>query len=133
FSKQLPEVSNNNSQINTIINELLIINKKVSLLINGSNNVGNQINHLKAIKINPKELNKLLYEEIKLCTEKSIVRKLYQGNNVACKSTNIVNGISLNQRIQAQLVILEKLKEYPNILKFYGLSNLDDNQVMVFE
>ncbi|CAG8501460.1 917_t:CDS:2 [Racocetra fulgida] len=65
-------ITDNNSQINTIINELQIINEKVGLLINGSNNVGNQINHLKAIKINPKELDDLPYEEIKLCAGKSI-------------------------------------------------------------
>ncbi|CAG8796147.1 44813_t:CDS:2 [Gigaspora margarita] len=127
-------VTDNNSQINTIINELQIINEKVGLLINSLNNAGNQINHLKAIKINPKELNDLPYGEIKLCAGKSIVKKLYRGNNVACKPTNVVDdGTSVNQRIQAQLVILGKLKECPNILKFYGLSNLDDNQVMVFE
>ncbi|CAG8562381.1 21740_t:CDS:2 [Gigaspora margarita] len=102
-------VMDNNSQINTIINKLQIINEKV-------------------------ELDDLLYREIKLCAGKSIVKKLYRGNNVVCKPTNIVDdGTSINQRIQVQLVILGKLKEYLNILKFYGLSNLDDNQVMVFE
>ncbi|CAG8805988.1 28111_t:CDS:2, partial [Dentiscutata erythropus] len=74
---------------------------KVGLLINGLNNAGNQINHLKAIKINPKELDDLPYGEIKLCAGKSIVKKLYRGNNVACKPTNVVdNGTSFSRPVQ---------------------------------
>lgn len=111
-----------------------IINEKVDLLIHDPSNTRDTFNHLKAIKINPKELDDLSYGGIKPCNGKSIVRKLYRGNKVACKPTNIVDdGTSVNQKIQAQLVILGKLKECPNILKFYGLSNLDDDQVMVFE
>ncbi|CAG8671651.1 1859_t:CDS:2 [Dentiscutata erythropus] len=75
FHKTIAEgVTDNNSQINTIINELQIINEKVGLLTNGLNNTENQINHLKAIKINPKELDDLPYGEIKLCAGKSIVK-----------------------------------------------------------
>ncbi|KAF0536929.1 kinase-like protein [Gigaspora margarita] len=118
-------VTDTKSQINTIINEVQIINKKVD-------DPNNTIS-LKAVKINPKELDDLPQKETNL-TKKSIVKKLYRGNDVACNFTNIIdNGTSESQRIQAQLVILGKLKECPNILRFYGLSNVNDNQVMVFE
>ncbi|CAG8838331.1 45813_t:CDS:2, partial [Gigaspora margarita] len=122
-------ITDTKSQINTIINEVQIINKKVDYLIHDPNNMIN----LKAVKINPKELDDLPKKETNL-TKKSIVKKLYRGNDVACKFTNILdNGTSESQRIQVQLVILGKLKECPNILRFYGLSNVNDNQVMVFE
>ncbi|CAG8606660.1 33353_t:CDS:2 [Racocetra persica] len=65
---------------------------------------------------------------------KFIIRKSYLGNDVACRPTKVKFDNTLDsQNIQAQLVILEKLKESPNILKFYGLSEVDDYQVMVFE
>ncbi|CAG8524695.1 9003_t:CDS:2 [Gigaspora margarita] len=102
-------------QINTVISEIQTINKKMDRII------------LKVIKINPKELDDPPYKETNLHT---IIRKLYRGNEVECKPTNIEDE---DQRIQAQLVILGKLKECPNVLKFYGLSNLNDRQVMVFE
>ncbi|CAG8822079.1 28037_t:CDS:2, partial [Gigaspora margarita] len=96
-------ITDTKSQINTIINEVQIINKKVYNLIHDPNNMIN-------------------------------LKALYKVNDVACKFTNILdNRTSESQRIQAQLVILEKLKEFPNILRFYGLSNVNDNQVMVFE
>ncbi|RIB18784.1 kinase-like domain-containing protein [Gigaspora rosea] len=117
------------SKINTVIDEVQIINKKVNHLIHDPNNTIN----LKAVKINPKELDDLPDMGTNL-TKKSIVKKIYRGNDVACKFTNVIdNGSSGSQRIQAQLVILGKLKECPNILKFYGLSNVNDDQVMVFE
>ncbi|CAG8841093.1 16376_t:CDS:2, partial [Gigaspora margarita] len=109
--------------------EVQIINKKVDYLIHDPNNTIS----LKAVKINPKELDNLPQKET-ILTKKSVVKKLYRGNDVACKFTYILdNGTSESQKIQAQLVILGKLKEFPNILRFYGLSNLNDNQVMVFE
>ncbi|CAG8857012.1 8753_t:CDS:2, partial [Gigaspora margarita] len=100
-------VTDTKSQINTIINEVQIINKKVDYLIHDPNNTIN----LKAVKINPNELDDLPKKETNL-TKKSIVKKLYRENDVVCKVTNILdNGTSESQRIQAQLVILGKLKE----------------------
>lgn len=51
-----------------------------------------------------------------------------------CKPANIFENSNTDvQKIQAQLVILSKLKDSTNILKFYGISKVDGNQVMIFE
>ncbi|CAG8509592.1 1015_t:CDS:2 [Cetraspora pellucida] len=71
-------VTDMKSHINTVINEVQIINKNVDHLIHDP--INNMIN-LKAVKINSKELDDLPNTE----TKKSIVKKLYRGNNVACK------------------------------------------------
>ncbi|CAG8776345.1 13430_t:CDS:2, partial [Racocetra fulgida] len=72
------------SHINTVINKVQIINKKVDHLIHDP--INNMIN-FKAVKINPKELDDLPNTE----TKKSIVKKLYRVNDVACKFTNIID------------------------------------------
>ncbi|CAG8554937.1 41354_t:CDS:2 [Gigaspora margarita] len=100
-------VTDKKLQINTVIYEVQIINKKVDYLIHDPNNTIN----LKAVKINPKELDDLSDKKINL-NKTSIVKKLYQGNDVACRLINIIdNGTLGSQRIQAQLVILGKIKD----------------------
>ncbi|CAG8450706.1 17146_t:CDS:2, partial [Gigaspora rosea] len=64
------------SKINTVIDEVQIINKKVNHLIHDPNNTIN----LKAVKINPKELDDLPDMGTNL-TKKSIVKKIYRGND----------------------------------------------------
>jgi serine/threonine protein kinase len=108
-------VTYNKSQVNTIFSEMKIINEKLDNF------------KFKATKINPKELEDPLSGE---SNRKSVIKKLYRGNEVACKPNTTETE---SQKIQKQLVIFKKLKESPNILKFYGLSNLNDNHVMVFE
>src|ERR1043166_218613 len=67
--------------------------------------------------------------------EPYIVKKsLKQSIEVACVPTTIPDDNSMKaQKIQAQLAILGKLQDSPNILKFYGLSHVDSHLVMVLE
>ncbi|GBB95590.1 hypothetical protein RclHR1_02570024 [Rhizophagus clarus] len=56
-----------------------------------------------------------------------IVRKVYKGQEVACKP--VLNGL----RIRKILEILMKLTECKHILRFYGISSVENHSVMVFE
>jgi len=59
-----------------------------------------------------------------------IQKKVYRDSiEVACKPISIDNV----QRIQKQLAILGKLDACPYIIKFYGLSEVATEKVMVFE
>ncbi|CAB5342253.1 unnamed protein product [Rhizophagus irregularis] len=60
-----------------------------------------------------------------------IVRKIYKGQEVACKFTE--EEIEESSKIQRHLEILVKLSECKHILKFYGISKIEINNVMVFE
>ncbi|CAG8465022.1 14290_t:CDS:2 [Rhizophagus irregularis] len=56
-----------------------------------------------------------------------IIRKVYKGQEVACKP--ILN----DSRTQKILEILMKLSECKHILRFYGISSVENYSVMVFE
>ncbi|CAG8761835.1 17429_t:CDS:2 [Dentiscutata erythropus] len=58
-----------------------------------------------------------------------IIKKVYKDSiEVACKSRD-----SENRRFRRELLVLEKLDECKSIRKFYGLSEVDDKKVMIFE
>ncbi|CAG8600693.1 34522_t:CDS:2 [Gigaspora margarita] len=58
-----------------------------------------------------------------------IIKKVYKDFiEVACKSRDLGD-----QRFRRELLILEKLDECQNIEKFYGLSEVDGKEVMIFE
>ncbi|GBC28741.2 kinase-like domain-containing protein [Rhizophagus irregularis DAOM 181602=DAOM 197198] len=56
-----------------------------------------------------------------------VVKRIYRGQEVACKS------ISTTAKVQGHLEILIKLSECNHILRFYGVSKIDDDNVRVFE
>ncbi|CAG8640854.1 9037_t:CDS:2, partial [Dentiscutata heterogama] len=57
----------------------------------------------------------------------SVIKKYHRGAEVACKP------IGDSSKHQSELAILVELGVSPNILKFYGLSNFDNHESMVFE
>jgi serine/threonine protein kinase len=63
-----------------------------------------------------------------------VVRKILNGQEVACKFTSMTDEeMESNTRVQGHLEILMKLSECNHILRFYGVSKIDDINVMVFE
>ncbi|RHZ45178.1 hypothetical protein Glove_688g21 [Diversispora epigaea] len=62
-------------------------------------------------------------------SQKTIIRKVYRGLDVACKKFKTENFDSL----QTELTILNLLGKCPKIITFYGLSEVDKTKVMVFE
>ncbi|CAG8484607.1 12475_t:CDS:2 [Dentiscutata heterogama] len=63
-----------------------------------------------------------------------IIRKFYQNYvDVACKSIREEINDEKNDEFKIQLEILRILSQSPYVLKFYGLSNVDCYDVMVFD
>jgi len=120
-----------NQNINTVLKEVLIIKSQLS-------NQNSAVKNIRATEIEPKELNNPPIgkdTDTRGNEESPLIKRLLNGAiEVACNRTRIIDdGTSESQKIQTQLAILGKLKDSPNILKFYGLSRVSDYQVMVFE
>ncbi|CAG8723962.1 25040_t:CDS:2 [Gigaspora margarita] len=117
--------------INNVLKEVLII----------KNQLRYQNSITKNIRVTEIELKKLNDPQIGNSTDtrgnedSPLVKKLLnRAIEVACKRTKIIDdSTSKSQKIQTKLAILGKLKDFPNILKFYGFSKVSNYQVMVFE
>ncbi|CAG8497204.1 1540_t:CDS:2 [Diversispora eburnea] len=69
-------------------------------------------------------------------SERSIVKRNYRGTlDVACKKVQAIekNSTAKSRSIQTQLVILDLLGKCPYIITFYGLSEIDKIDYMIFE
>ncbi|RHZ83970.1 hypothetical protein Glove_86g167 [Diversispora epigaea] len=118
-------VIDTNQQVNTVLTEIMILkNQMVSPKPNTT--------PITANVIDPKDLKDPQVGRPDDRRGSTVVRKmLNNGDDVACKNKQIVD--AEGQKIKAHLAILGKLKESRNILKFYGLSKIEDQNVMVFE
>ncbi|RHZ84068.1 hypothetical protein Glove_86g172 [Diversispora epigaea] len=118
-------VIDTNQQVNTVLTEIVILkNQMVSPKPNTT--------PITANVIDPKDLKDPQVGRPDDRRGSTVVRKmLNNGDDVACKNKQIVD--AEGQKIKAHLAILGKLKESRNILKFYGLSKIEDQNVMVFE
>ncbi|RIB27201.1 kinase-like domain-containing protein [Gigaspora rosea] len=78
-------------------------------------------------EINPDELKEhpVLANKIDF---RSPIKKLYGNVNVACKRLEV-----FDCKTEEQLEIIRKLGQSPYILRFYGLSYIDNSNVMVFD
>jgi serine/threonine protein kinase len=64
----------------------------------------------------------------------SIIKKIYKGQEVACKSIpNNKEEMKTSSKSQKLLEILIKVSECKYILRFYGTSTIESHNVMVFE
>ncbi|CAG8800185.1 19135_t:CDS:2 [Gigaspora margarita] len=81
-------------------------------------------------RLNTNELiEPAIYKETDLRGKNNpIVKRIYKGIEVACKPIK-----NSDEYIHRELAIIGKLFLSPNILRFYGISNVDNNEVMVFE
>ncbi|CAG8545731.1 10877_t:CDS:2 [Diversispora eburnea] len=63
-----------------------------------------------------------------------IIKKMYKNFEVACKPIDLQSDdLKEASKIQGHLAILGKLRDSPNIIRFYGLSKTENSDVMVFE
>ncbi|KAF0435296.1 kinase-like protein [Gigaspora margarita] len=90
----------------------------------------------KAPTVDPNQLNEPFASDDNVRgSRKTVVKKLFRGLEVACKKVpNIENNdTAQSQKGQTELIILLKLGTLcPNVVTFYGLSKVDNNDVMVF-
>ncbi|CAG8443211.1 7211_t:CDS:10 [Diversispora eburnea] len=68
-------------------------------------------------------------------TQKTVRKKIYRSMDVACKKFQTVkkNDTADSQRVQTELAILSLLGKCTHIITFYGLSSIEQDDVMVFE
>ncbi|CAB4398666.1 unnamed protein product [Rhizophagus irregularis] len=126
-----------NDTINTVLQEVIIMKNKVDQLKDQRRPDLPISETLKATTIEPKDIMDPLVGKKTDCRGKKepfIYKKSYKAMEVACIPRAIPEDDSPQaNKIQAQLAILGKLRDSPNILKFYGLSHLDNQMVMVVE
>ncbi|RIB24353.1 kinase-like domain-containing protein [Gigaspora rosea] len=125
------DVVDANQNINNVLKEVLIIKNQLRFQNSITKNI-------RATEIEPRELNDPQIgnsTDTRGNKESPLVKKLLnRAIEVACKLTKIIDDdTSESQKIQTQLAILGKLKDSPNILKFYGLSKISNYRVTVFE
>ncbi|CAG8467623.1 10219_t:CDS:2 [Diversispora eburnea] len=134
-----------------ILEELNLIAWAMSELSDDVKNISKQITilseQLSSQKLNPGDIkvpyvkgSELTYPETKpgnvRGSQRTIVKRLYHKTcQVACKKIQAIekNETAGSRSIQTQLVILGLLGKCPNIITFYGLSEIEQNVYMVFE
>ncbi|RHZ75816.1 hypothetical protein Glove_209g127 [Diversispora epigaea] len=113
-----------------------IVLREVSLM-KGKLEHQNKINDdIKADKIKSTELSDPLMSKPTDCRGRNfrIIKKMYKKFEVACKPIDLQNSEPKEAaKIQGHLAILGKLRDSPNIIRFYGLSKTENLDVMVFE
>ncbi|CAG8541387.1 6133_t:CDS:2, partial [Cetraspora pellucida] len=62
----------------------------------------------------------------------TIFKKFYRGMDVACKITKNAPVLKESSTC-AQFYLLERLKAYPNVVNFYGFSDIDGTNCLVYE
>ncbi|CAG8518003.1 11739_t:CDS:10 [Funneliformis mosseae] len=128
-------IVSDNNQINTVLQEVILIKNQIESTQKRYLPIPESI---KANKIEPNELTEPLggkASDRRGKEEPYTLRKcLKQSIDVACIPTKLQDDNSQKaQWFQAQLSILGKLQDSPNILKFYGFSYVESHPVMVFE
>ncbi|CAB4410187.1 unnamed protein product [Rhizophagus irregularis] len=127
-----------NNQINTVLQEVILIKNQIETFTDIKRSYLPIPETIKATTIDPKELTDPIggkASDRRGKKEPFILKKTLKNSiEVACVPKSIPEDNSMKaQKIQAQLAILGKLQDSPNILKFYGLSHVDDNLVMILE
>ncbi|CAG8851469.1 35228_t:CDS:1, partial [Racocetra persica] len=111
-------IVDNTNTLSTVLQEVIIIKKQIET---------QNVKKFKVKTIPSNELSDPLFNITNRNTY--IIKKMYKGQDVICKPAKIVqDDTNDSKRIQAQLTILRKLRDSPNILKFYGISMVDGDQ-----
>ncbi|PKY44355.1 kinase-like protein [Rhizophagus irregularis] len=121
-------LTNVKTGINTVLEEVEILNKKIDKLTSSSI-VGKEFIPTEILPIELEEPKQKFTNDNYY---KKWSRKLL--NDVFCKKIITANEDTLEyKKINAQLAILGRMQESTSIIKFYGLSTVNSEKVMVFE
>ncbi|KAF0426246.1 kinase-like protein [Gigaspora margarita] len=143
------------------ITELRFAITEVTTLITSANVLGSQINdaqskgadiHMdksgplieayKAPRVDPSELQDPFSSDDNVRgTNNTVRKKIYRGIDVACKKVQLVKpnegtrnlDKAMNKKQQIELAALLKLGVCPFIINFYGVSNVDNSEVMIYD
>ncbi|CAG8546778.1 3125_t:CDS:2 [Acaulospora morrowiae] len=84
------------------------------------------------------QVNKIPFKELKIpngfeAKRGSVMKRRYKGMDVACKEVNIEKDDEIQaKKFKARVAILEKLHKCNSIIQFYGMSNFDDKDYMIY-
>ncbi|RHZ75865.1 hypothetical protein Glove_209g131 [Diversispora epigaea] len=118
-----------NQKINTVLHEVSIMKEKLDHSDSSDKNI--KANQIKSTDLIDPLTSKATDRRGK---NSRIIKKIYKNSEVACKPVDLQNGGPKEaSKIQGQLAILGKLRDSLNIIRFYGLSNTENSEVMVFE
>ncbi|CAG8824189.1 14954_t:CDS:2, partial [Gigaspora margarita] len=127
IENKIEQVGNNiGSKMDMIVQKISIIKSQID------KQQSNNINDINVPKIDAKELIHPLHPESNDVqgSHRPLHKKFYKGCKVACKP---IEDSKTSKRLQDKLTILGKLGLSPNILRFYGLSYIDNHKVIVSE
>ncbi|CAG8850459.1 34829_t:CDS:1, partial [Racocetra persica] len=136
--------------------EISLVIKEITSLISNANYLASQINNVqhwggkidvdkmrplneeyKAPRIDPSELKEPYTSKDNVRgSEKTIRKKIFRGIEVACKKVQFFEDSNSdldqakNKKQQMELAALLKLGCCPFIIKFYGISSVDNSQVV---
>ncbi|RHZ84308.1 hypothetical protein Glove_83g6 [Diversispora epigaea] len=134
-----------------ILDELDLLEQSVSKVSDGLKNISQQINilseQLSSQKLNSGEIKVRTVEDHELTdpetkpgnvrgSQKTIVKRIFRkAYLVACKKIQAIekNETAGSRSIQTQLVILNLLGRCPNIITFYGLTRIGQDDYVVFD
>ncbi|CAG8467630.1 10220_t:CDS:2 [Diversispora eburnea] len=135
-----------------ITNELNLLGWAMNEVSDEVKNISKQINilseQLNSQKLNSGEIKVLTVDDSELTdpeitnpdnvrgSEKTIVKRIYRGTlQVACKKVKAIdkNESAGSRNVQTQLVILGLLGICPNIITFYGLAKIGQDDYMIFD
>ncbi|CAG8833965.1 40103_t:CDS:2, partial [Gigaspora margarita] len=143
--------------------EIRLAITEVTTLISNANVLGSQINDVlnrggviskdkigpplieeyKAPRVDPNELQDpyASYDNVR-GTNNTIRKKIYRGIEVACKKGCLIKfsdgptksfDEAMNKKQQLELAALYKLSVCPFIINFYGVSNVDNSEAMIYD
>ncbi|KAF0380092.1 kinase-like protein [Gigaspora margarita] len=127
IENKIEQVGNNiGSKIDMVVQEISILKSQIDK---------QQSNDINVPKIDAKELINPPHPESNDVrgSHRPLQKKFYKGVEVACKPIEDSKDSKNAKRYQGELTILGKLSLSPNILRFYGLSYIDNREVMVSE
>ncbi|CAG8516422.1 12254_t:CDS:2 [Gigaspora rosea] len=103
---------------------------------------GPLIEEYKAPRVDPNELQDPFASDDNVRgTNKTVRKKIYRGIDVACKKVQLVKpnegtrkiDQAINKKQQIELAALLRLGVCPFIINFYGVSNVDNSEVMIYD
>ncbi|KAF0429942.1 kinase-like protein [Gigaspora margarita] len=136
------------SEVNTLITSANILGSQIADAQNRGGEIlmdksGPLIEEYKVPQVDPNELqDPYVSDDNVRGTNKTVRKKIYRGMYVACKKGQLVehnDGTTRNlynvidKKHQIELAALLKLGVCPFIINFYGVSNVDNGEVMIYD
>ncbi|KAF0531731.1 kinase-like protein [Gigaspora margarita] len=105
---------------------LKTLGTKLDLVVQ-SVNIAKNSDDVPLPKIDQNELYGPIKQDYRGSENRPVIKKFYKGSEVACRPTK------MSKFLNEEIKLLGKLGQSPYILQFYGLSNVDNHDVLIFD